>query len=51
MKPDRKVIQILMDKQNKLVVLCDDGTMWVTDGTADGWKQIKPIPRENVYEN
>lgn len=42
-KPSRKVIQIAASDEGCMVAICDDGTIWRTDGDLDSivpWRQI-----------
>ena len=55
-KPERKVIQIAAIpcgtsaagtvNDPALFALCNDGTVWVMDGTKKNWERFKPIPKD-----
>lgn len=47
-KPVRTPIQIAVSESEdswSLVVLCDDGTMWLTTAPSRSWSQIANIPQ------
>lgn len=44
----RKIVRVITNRNNHLIALCDDGTLWIRDPYyrvyEQGWRQIKPIP-------
>lgn len=47
MTSNRKIVQIACGDAgwNKLVALCDDGTVW--NWEPPNWRQLKPVPQYN----
>lgn len=53
---DRKVIKMLEQDSGRILVLCDDGTMWTntsfipSHGHAS-WNQVTPVPSNEQVTN
>lgn len=44
----RKIIQLIVDSNNYIIALCDDGTLWVNDSSHTGWSLL---PTVEIYGN
>lgn len=40
----RKIIEIILDRNNKLIALCDDGSLWIKQ---EDWVEILGIPQDD----
>jgi hypothetical protein len=41
---ERKIVQIAVDRSDNLIVLCNDGTLWITNCAGWVWEKVEHLP-------